>query len=241
MLQCFSGLNIAGKAFCSQKFPPPPSPPTVPRWHVGSWSTMCPLAKRLKIHSGTLRRFRVPFLLKCILSNDANDNLHANSPSWSHQITVPEVPNERPNGAWLLIRGFVNRPCKARPNRLSNSRLGFHQTTYQKPYPIRCLASQIPIPRCPNNCKIAQSQRINRRGWADRRQLEHKQVCYQQKNNKVKNILFQNAHEVEQKSPLSFAVARETFIFVALFLTSQGSCFSVLSSVWLSVCKSLRQ
>ena len=29
------------------------------------------------------------------------------------------------------------RPGKARPNQLSNSRLEFHQTTYQKPYPIR--------------------------------------------------------------------------------------------------------
>ena len=38
--------------------------------------------------------------------------------------------------ARLLVRGLVKRPGKARPERLSNSRLEFHQTTYQKPYPI---------------------------------------------------------------------------------------------------------
>ena len=41
------------------------------------------------------------------------------------------------NDAWLLVRGLVKRPGKARPNRLSNSTPEFHQTTYQKPYPIR--------------------------------------------------------------------------------------------------------
>ena len=40
------------------------------------------------------------------------------------------------NGAWLLVRGLVKRPGKARPNRLSNSTLELHQTTYQKPYTI---------------------------------------------------------------------------------------------------------
>merc|ERR1711952_512518 len=40
------------------------------------------------------------------------------------------------NGAWLLVRGLVKRPGRARPNRLSNSTLEFHQTTYQKPYAI---------------------------------------------------------------------------------------------------------
>ena len=40
------------------------------------------------------------------------------------------------NGAWLLVRGWVKRPGKARPNRFSNSTLEFHQTTYQKPHPI---------------------------------------------------------------------------------------------------------
>ena len=40
------------------------------------------------------------------------------------------------NGARLLVRGLVKRPGKARPNQLSNSTLEFHQTTYQKPYPI---------------------------------------------------------------------------------------------------------
>ena len=43
----------------------------------------------------------------------------------------------RTNGARLLVRGLVKRPGRARPNRLSNSTLEFHQTTYQKPYPIR--------------------------------------------------------------------------------------------------------
>ena len=41
------------------------------------------------------------------------------------------------NGAWLLVRGLVKHPVKARPNQLSNSTLEFHQTTYQKPYAIR--------------------------------------------------------------------------------------------------------
>ena len=43
------------------------------------------------------------------------------------------------NGARLLVRGLVKRPGKARPNRLSNSTPEFHQTTYQKPYPITYL------------------------------------------------------------------------------------------------------
>ena len=40
------------------------------------------------------------------------------------------------NGARFLVRGLVKRPGRARPNRLSNSTLEFHQTTYQKPYAI---------------------------------------------------------------------------------------------------------
>ena len=35
-----------------------------------------------------------------------------------------------------MVRGLVKRPGKAGPNRLSNSTLEFHQTTYHKPYPI---------------------------------------------------------------------------------------------------------
>ena len=35
-LPMFPGLYVAGKAFCSKSFPPPPSPPTVPRWYVDS-------------------------------------------------------------------------------------------------------------------------------------------------------------------------------------------------------------
>ena len=41
------------------------------------------------------------------------------------------------NGARLLVRGLVKRTGKARPDRLSNSTLEFHQTTYQKPYAIQ--------------------------------------------------------------------------------------------------------
>ena len=41
----------------------------------------------------------------------------------------------RKNGARFLVRGLVKRPGKARPDQLSNSRLEFHQTTYQKLYP----------------------------------------------------------------------------------------------------------
>ena len=40
------------------------------------------------------------------------------------------------NGARHLVRGLVKRPGKARLNQLSNSRLEFHQTTFQKPCPI---------------------------------------------------------------------------------------------------------
>ena len=42
-------------------------------------------------------------------------------------------PPQSCNGARLLVRSLVKRPGKARPNRLSNSTLEFHQTTYQKP------------------------------------------------------------------------------------------------------------
>ena len=47
------------------------------------------------------------------------------------------------NGAWLLVRGLVKRPGKASPNRLSNSTLEFHQTTYQNPFPITHTSSTI--------------------------------------------------------------------------------------------------
>ena len=40
------------------------------------------------------------------------------------------------NDGRLLVRGLVKRPGKARQNRLSNGRLEFHQTTYQKPSAI---------------------------------------------------------------------------------------------------------
>ena len=40
------------------------------------------------------------------------------------------------NGARLLVRGLAKRPGRARLNRLSNSTLEFHQTTYHKPYAI---------------------------------------------------------------------------------------------------------
>ena len=36
MFQWFPDLYVAGKAFCCKSFPPPPSPPTVPRWCVDS-------------------------------------------------------------------------------------------------------------------------------------------------------------------------------------------------------------
>ena len=42
----------------------------------------------------------------------------------------------QPNDGRLLVCGLVKRPGKARPNRLSNGRLEFHQTTYQKPSAI---------------------------------------------------------------------------------------------------------
>ena len=61
-------------------------------------------------------------------------NMMALTADW----TAPWITLQRnaTNGAWLLVRGLVKRPGKARPNRLSNSTLEFHQTTYQKPYPI---------------------------------------------------------------------------------------------------------
>ena len=36
------------------------------------------------------------------------------------------------NGAWLLVRGLVKRPGKARPNRLGSSTPEFHQTPKSK-------------------------------------------------------------------------------------------------------------
>ena len=95
--------------------------------------------------------------------------------------------------------------------------------------------SQIPIPRCPNNCKIAQSQRINRRGWADRRRLDHKQVCYQQKNNKEKNILLQNAYEVEQKKPSKFCCGNGN-IYICSTLFNQPRQLFVHVELRLAVC-----
>ena len=47
------------------------------------------------------------------------------------KVHHPPAFKRQPNGAWLLVRGLVKRPGKARPNQLSNSTLEFHQTGYE--------------------------------------------------------------------------------------------------------------
>ena len=78
-------------------------------------------------------------------------NMMALTADW----TAPWITLQRnaTNGAWLLVRGLVKRPGKARPNRLSNSTLEFHQTTYQKPYAIIAYSESLailPQVQCPS-------------------------------------------------------------------------------------------
>ena len=84
---------------------------------------LTPAAKpRLELHSGligtTPTSHRVPSLQSGIIPADAQIES-----KWCLHC----------NGAWLLVHGLVKRLGKARPNRLSNSTLVCHQTTYQKP------------------------------------------------------------------------------------------------------------
>ena len=84
-----------------------------------------------------LRRVRGEGNLKCDDSTDkfrdwdSDRGLSKKLPkTCGYHQSIPKA-----NGARLLVRGLVKRPRpgKARPNRLSNSTLEFHQTTYQKP------------------------------------------------------------------------------------------------------------
>ena len=70
-------------------------------------------------------------------------SLCLNQLSTIYQISDPQIMShinhgyrQYRNGARLLVRGLVKRPGKARPDRLSNSTLEFHQTRYQKPCAI---------------------------------------------------------------------------------------------------------
>ena len=70
-----------------------------------------------------------------------SDRLFKENNNWESMrallvVFIEERLASSANGAWLLVRGLVKRPGKARPNQLSNSTLEFHQTPYQKLYPI---------------------------------------------------------------------------------------------------------